>query len=101
MSNNQNPVLLLIDETIARLKEVEDAAALVSRCAHERASSARASFKLEPSEIGAIAMLEAVTNANSAHQSWISAAEEVNEAMEARKCVMGSLMWKEGKRTIQ
>jgi len=101
MLNNQNPVLLFLSEKIERLKEVEDAAALVARGAHERASSARASYKSEPSEKGAITMLEAVANANSAHQAWIDAAEQVTEAMEAHKFVMASLVSKEEKRTIQ
>lgn len=98
---NQNPVLQLITENIERLKDVEDAAALAARDAHERAASARLSYKSEPSEAGAITMLEASKNANSAHQAWLDAMQEVTEAMEAHKFVMASLESKEGKRTIQ
>lgn len=101
MPINQNPVLPLITEIIERLEEVADAAALVARGAHERAATARASYKSEPSEKGAITMLEAATNANSAHQAWVDAMEEVTEAMEAHKFVTAALESKEGKRTIQ
>lgn len=101
MPINQNPVLPLITEIIERLEKAADAAALVARGARERAATARASYKLEPSEEGAITMLRAATNANSAHQAWVDAMEEVTEAMEARKFVTVALESKEWKHTIQ
>ena len=101
MPISQNPVLLLITGIIERLEEVADAAALVARGAHERAASAWASYKSAPSEKAAATMLEAATNANSAHQAWVDAMEEVTEAMEVHKFVTAALESKAGKRTIQ
>jgi len=101
MRINRNPVLPLLKEIVERVKGVENAAALVARGANERAATARASYKSEPSEEGAITMLKASTDANSAHEAWVDAVEKVTEAMEVHEFVTAALEAKEGKHTIQ
>ena len=101
MPINQNPVLPLLAEIVERLEEVANAAALVARGANERAATARVAYKSEPSEEGAITMLRASTDANSAHEAWVDAMEEVTEAMEVHKFVTAALESKGGKHTIQ